>query len=267
MNSPTSPFLVVLLVAVCFAAVTYPTSALAQDKSTDTNSAPDSVWATMSTEIKNKPFSWGETKAKIEKHQGLAVLKRKRSYFRVEADSVQGWISSAWVTTDREEILREIREKREQERKEKERREYFQDLQRQGYTIALLEQTYAQNTADGISVGLRFRNVSDSKTVKYASVKWRLFNSVGDPTTGQINGTSVERARFVGPLEPGRDSYVEWENLFYSTVGTCLEVRKITVEHVDGSTFTYVDDLNDIVKYGDGVKLRGGCSYEAQQGR
>lgn len=62
------------------------------------------------------------------------------------------------------------------------------------------------------------------------------------------------------------DSGVEFETLRYSAAGRCAKVRRIEVEHVDGSSFVYVNDLEDISKYGDSaeytreVKLRGDCS-------
>lgn len=225
----------------------------------------DSVLVT-GGEIRDKPSVFGDSKLDLSRGDTVKVLRRRgENYFRVAHGEVEGWLSARQVMTS-EEKRKYRREMREQRRSAEEKRQYLQRLRDKGYTIVLTRQTFDKNSADGISVGLGLVNISRSKTVKYAKTTWKLFNSVGDPTAGK-NGRATAQTRLVGPLEPKESGYTEFENVWYNSVGTCAEIHRIEVEHIDGSNFTYVNDLQDIAQKAETVRLQGNCSYESQQER
>lgn len=141
---------------------------------------------------------------------------------------------------------------------------YIERMRDEGYSLVLEGHYLDRNSADGVSVALDLRNISKEKVIKYADIEWQLFNSVGDPVKGEHGTPSVTTTRFVGPLSQGETASVEFENVWYNSVGSCAVVRRIDVEHVDGSTFTYINDLQDISKRAGFVNLRGECRYEAQ---
>jgi hypothetical protein len=218
-------------------------------------------------EIKDKPSIFGDTKSELSRGDTVKVLRRRgEDYFEVAYGKVTGLLSERQVMTSEEEKEYE-REIEAQRRSAKEMREYLRSLREKGYTIVLARQTFEKNSADGISVGLGLVNISENKTIKYLRITWKLFNSVGEPTVGQNSGRSTARTKLVGPLKPRETGYTEFENAWDSSVGTCAEIRGIVVEHIDGSSFTYINDLKDIAMEDSNVRLRGDCSYEAQQER
>jgi hypothetical protein len=190
------------------------------------------------------------------------------TWFRVSLSDEEGWFYEYSVLDEYEEYKAEQRREARQDSilkarrkaKLKARKQHIDNLQRQGFTLKLESYDLNTNSADGVSVYLRMKNISESKTIKYVDVTWRFFNSVGDPARGQVEGQSTVDTRLVGPMRPQQDASIEWDNVLYSSVASCVEVRKIVVTHMDGSTFTYVNDLADIAKRTD-VPLRGDCSY------
>ena len=102
-------------------------------------------------------------------------------------------------------------------------------------------------------------NIGD-KTIKYITFEMSAFNGVGDPARGEHSGVSSLRRKGVGPIVPGEVAEYNFDNrLFYNGTTSCLELRRIVVEHMDGSTFTYVNDLKHIRLEGYNIPLRGEC--------
>jgi len=217
-------------------------------------------------EVKDKPSFFGDAKLNLSRGDTVLVLQEKKDYSRISYGGRKGWISNRQIMSpkEREEYRRKIEAQR---RRARQRARYIRGLREKGYTIVLTRQTLGKNSADGISVGLGLVNISQSRTVKYARITWKLFNSVGDPTEGKNSGRPIAKTKLVGPIEPGKTGYTEFENVWYSPVGTCAEIRGIQVEHIDGSSFTYINDLKDIAQEAESVRLAGDCSYEAQQER
>lgn len=153
-----------------------------------------------------------------------------------------------------------------------ERLERIEALREKEHSVVLRGQTFEKNSANGITLGIEVENISDSKTVKYLTIHWKLFNPVGDPADVEQGAGSAEaQTKLVGPLKPMEGSYTEFKNVWHSKVGGCAEIREIKVEHIDGSTYksrnlqTAVDTT--FQGLGTGPFIRGDCSYEAQQKR
>lgn len=174
-------------------------------------------------------------------------------YFRIDLGQRKGWVSGGSVVSVK--LARKVERAKEE-----------------GYGVVLVRQTFGRNSADGISVGVGLLNISKNKTIKYAEIDWKLFNSVGDPAAGENSGEATAETKLVGPIEPKDGGYTEFENLWYSPAGSCAEVREIMVEYIDGSTstldsgwFSFTDDLQYIAT--ENARLTEDCSYEAQQER
>lgn len=182
----------------------------------------------------------------------IIKLEHGDGYVQVKVEGKEGWVKKGTLSPIGP--YRRLQKRKRQ-------------LRQKGYTILLARQTFRKNSADGISVGLEPVNISQSKTIKYLRITWKLFNSVGDPTAGKNTGSATAQTQLVGPVEPKETGYTVFENVWYSSVGTCAEIWKIEVEHVDGSSFTYINDLEDIARDAEGVRVKGDCSYEAQQAR
>jgi len=175
----------------------------------------------------------------------LEVVGRLGSWYHVQLEDTTGYVVDQSLMSGK-------------------RYQYYERLRNQGFTISLLGQSLYLNSADGVTVSLELKNISESKVVKYLTIDWQLFNSVGDPVSGRNGTPSRTRVKFVGPVEPGSPTEAEFENLWYASTAACAVVQRIEVQHVDGSSFVYVNDLESISELADGVNLSGGCSYEAQ---
>lgn len=227
---------------------------------------PGTLRVTRKGPIRKAPFSFRDAVATVVKGDTVRVQFREGGYARVKHGDKEGWLSLDLLMS--EEEARGYRQKLRSQRSEaRQRRQRLQPLREKGYTILLTRQTFRKNSADGISVGLRVANISQTKTVKYLTVTWKLFNPVGEPTEGEYRRSPRARTRLVSPIDPGDKSRVEFENVWYSPAGACAEIRRIKVEHIDGSTFTYVNGLKDIAREAESVRLIRDCSYKAQQKR
>lgn len=214
--------------------------------------------------VRDDPSVFGDVRFSLDRGDRVIIGKVGDGYYKIVHNDREGWISERGLLS-KEEIQAYREEQIRKDKVRRERRKYLEGLRQKGYTLMLWEQSMSTNSADGVSVSLRMQNVSKSKTIKYAEIEWQLYNTVGDPTSGDNGTPSVTTTRFVGPLEPGEAGTVEFENVWYSSVGRCAVIRKIDVEHIDVSSFTYINDLEEIIRYAEGVRLKGDCSYEAQQ--
>jgi hypothetical protein len=67
------------------------------------------------------------------------------------------------------------------------------------------------------------------------------------------------------PLPTQTNEHTAWstsytfDNVWYTPVAVCIEVRKIVVCYMDGSSFTDVNDLREIDVYAQGFHFRGDC--------
>lgn len=233
--------------------------------------------------LRDKPSTLATSQKDVEEGVGKVLEMKDDKLFgksfgkwvRVSLSDREGWFYKYSVLDEydeykaeqrreaRQDSIRRARRARQdsiEQAKQRARRQHIDNLQRQGFTLKLESYNLSTNSADGVSVYLRMTNISESKTIKYVDVSWRFYNSVGDPVTGQIKRRSTVETRLVGPIRPQQDASIEWENVLYSAVASCAEVRKIVVTHMDESTFTYINDLSDIGKRTD-VPLAGDCSY------
>lgn len=208
--------------------------------------------------VRPRPISSSDGRGMLAEGDSVAVVDTAGAWVRVFSDSLGGWTYKDYI--DSESNIRQQRQAR------RERREYLEMMRRKGYTIRLIQQGFEKNSADGVTPTITITNIAEDKTVKYARITLRLFNSVGDATSGQHSPAS-QTVRAVGPIETGERGHYEFDNTWYSSVGSCTEIRRIVVQHIDGSRFTYVNDLQDIAKQAEGVRLQGDCSYEAQKRR
>jgi len=212
---------------------------------------------------------FGDEVAEVAKGSFGVVVGVKDNYRRVRLDSVTGWVYARRLQDPesyREKQRQEMLRRRAEERRRREAEDHIQSLRAKGYSVVLSRQTFSKDSAGGIKIGLGLGNISDSKTIKYATATWRLYNLVGDPVSKGLD-SSRAKTKMVGPMEPGETSYTEFEGVWYSNVGSCAVLEKLVVEHIDGTSFTYVSDLTDIAKKAEGVRLKGDCSYEAQKAR
>jgi len=198
--------------------------------------------------LKAGPSFDSEKKGFVEEGtRGVITAGPQNGYYRVDLAERQGWIY--------EESLGDLQLQRT-----------LKEARNKGHTVFLVFQDIQKSSVGDIDVSLGIANISDEKTVKYVDATWQLFNPVGDPVEEGLN-SSIAETQIVGPLKPGETASSTFDGVWNSNVGECVVLRKLVVQHIDGSSFTYINDLRDVVGGDGGVRLRGDCSYEAQQKR
>jgi hypothetical protein len=99
---------------------------------------------------------------------------------------------------------------------------------------------------------LAWRNLSPTKTVKYAHFEVVPFNAVDDSVASEIGDKILARLRDTGPVKPGewsgspgkvsespdRYDYNEWENVWYNSTIVRVELRRMSIDYTDGTHFT-----------------------------
>jgi len=213
-----------------------------------------------------KDWSSGDPSEMLEQFEKVEVLGAGITSVKVRVDSeTTGWVYYRKLMDMEEARSKMAAEKRRQEAVQKRReagRRHVQELRRKGYSIELDNLTYSINSAGGVTPTVTFDNISDinnGKTIKYAAFTLTPYNSVGDPVHGTTDGESTVTVEGVGPIGPTERAVLEFDNVWYNETVDCIEVRKIKLEFLDGSSFTYVNDLKDIAERAPSVNLRGDC--------
>jgi hypothetical protein len=157
----------------------------------------------------------------------------------------------------REDSLERARQKEKRER----RRSFEKLLREEGFGISLLAMKTLVGPAGGISPNIRIANITQDKTIKYAYFTLTPYNAVGDVAKRAAEGDATRTLRGIGPQGPSESAWHEFENVWQSEEIGCVEIRKIRIEHMDGSFATYGgDDLGTLKLPASGmVKTRGEC--------
>lgn len=111
--------------------------------------------------------------------------------------------------------------------------------------------SWSTNSVGGISVKLSVTNCS-LKTIKYISFQGYFLNAVGDKCRNEIGGSTVWKARGIGPIGPrptSLDNFAErFDNCrgtydfddptFYSEVADAFHLSSVSIQYTDGKTVT-----------------------------
>ncbi len=103
---------------------------------------------------------------------------------------------------------------------------------------------FSVDSAGGVSPRFEINNVSDRR-IKYVNVTLVPFNAVGDVATNTIGGSGQFTTSLVGPIEVGAKGVYDYRGSppHYNRTTRCIEVRRVVVEFMDGTSFTMVNDL------------------------
>lgn len=111
--------------------------------------------------------------------------------------------------------------------------------------------SWSTNSVGGISVKLSVTNCS-LKTIKYISFQGYFLNAVGDKCRNEIGGSTVWKARGIGPIGPRpssldnfaaqfdacRGTYDFDDPTFYSEVADAFHLSSVSIQYMDGKTIT-----------------------------
>lgn len=105
-----------------------------------------------------------------------------------------------------------------------------------GYVPGQTEEVWQSgpNSAGGVSVQFRYGNDSD-KTVKYVTFTVVPYNAVKDVQSCTISGISEARLQVTGPINAKDADSCTFENVWYNSTISTVELTKIEIEYMDGS--------------------------------
>lgn len=207
-------------------------------------------------------------------HGFISTIKHGRLWFASDK-GVQGWIDAAQATPifdpapflDSQEAIGAIspsnafvagilrsafktgvaRLLEERERKEREiiTEEMVSAVRRDHIPLAVAVVKNAPNPFHMVDPIIAVLNTS-TKTIKYIHFEIHVFNSVGDLVKGNLGQGGVLKLKGVGPLKPNEDAtFSDWGTGFISRTASCLELRKVSVEFMDGGTYAMINDLEN----------------------
>lgn len=90
------------------------------------------------------------------------------------------------------------------------------------------------NSAGGVSVKGAFVNNSD-KTIKYISIRFQPFNSVGDAVGCSIKNVSDYGLRCTGPINPNATYVFFGKNMWYNHSISSVKVTRADIQYMDGT--------------------------------
>jgi hypothetical protein len=102
----------------------------------------------------------------------------------------------------------------------------------------------APNSAGGVDVRLGIANLSE-KPIKYLRATVVPYNAVGDRVSGTIRRRSAAGIYATGPFaafERSKAPVFEplfWENIWYNYSITCIQLTRVSIEYMDGTTRTF----------------------------
>ena len=124
--------------------------------------------------------------------------------------------------------------------------------------IAISAINAQRNFANGIDISITYKNIDQSRIVKYATFKVIFKNRVDDIVSGEISGKTYTILEATGPYNPNDVSWggnSGWSTAFYHSNASKVEIVSISVEFMNG------DKLNDINVQG----IKGGSGLISQK--
>lgn len=111
------------------------------------------------------------------------------------------------------------------------------------------------NSAGGVSVRFQYRNDSE-KTVKYVTFTVVPYNAVKDVQRCTTRGRSEAYLQVTGPINAGSTGSCTFENTWYNSTISTIELTRIEIEYMDGSKETL---KGGEIQYEEIPKPAGGC--------
>lgn len=116
------------------------------------------------------------------------------------------------------------------------------------------------NSAGGVTLGLRWHNLSD-ESIKYVEITAVPYNAVGDSIASDIGSRTTFNGRIAGPIEPkSRADDYTWRNVWYNRSAAYVELTRMEIEYMNGSTLTL--EKEDIDQMYRGANRQNSCEYQ-----
>ena len=184
---------------------------------------------------------------------GQTILKSRVSVYKMRTAELQRQGLSPEEATAREN--QSILERATQARA-------LDKLRAQGIPIIIERFRHPVNSAGGVEPVITLSNISD-KEIKYIHVSGKVFNPVGDPARNEHGDRTNElKIRLVGPVPPRKPNVTysyEDDPPFYNGISSCIELRRVVVEYMDGTSFIMMNDLKEARRSESDYKIQNEC--------
>ena len=102
------------------------------------------------------------------------------------------------------------------------------------------------NSAGGVEVLHEIYNATD-KTMKYITITYVPYNSVGDIVSCTVKKISEARCQLTGPILPGKCDFISWKNLWYNPTIDTAKIKEVKIQYMDDTEETISGE--DIVDF------------------
>lgn len=106
-----------------------------------------------------------------------------------------------------------------------------------GAPIALSGVHGERDSANGINVGITWKNISPDKTVKHCWFDAEFSNSVGEIVSSEIGDKNSITLKDTGPYKPGKTVWgglSAWPRAFYHPNASTIRLTFVRCEYMDG---------------------------------
>jgi len=104
------------------------------------------------------------------------------------------------------------------------------------------------NSVGGVDFSIEWGYFDESKIIKYIYFTVVPYNAVGDIVRCEIGNHSTFTGQITGPINAMNDfetSY--WSTAWYNNTVNCIEITKVEIKYMDGSSYTYINELPKII--------------------
>jgi len=104
------------------------------------------------------------------------------------------------------------------------------------------------NSASGVSFSIDWFYYNTKKEIKYIYFTVVPYNAVGDRQYCDIRDHATFTGSATGPISASsRPKEYNWENAWYNSTIDSLEIIKVKLEYMDGTSYTFVKELKKII--------------------
>ena len=103
------------------------------------------------------------------------------------------------------------------------------------------------DSAGGWDLQVTVKN-KGSKTIKYITIPFTPYNTVGDRAYSSIGNTSTVNCNATGPIDPGKAQSFIFEHLWYNISLGWIETETILITFMDGTTYEWHSGLDEYFK-------------------
>jgi hypothetical protein len=105
---------------------------------------------------------------------------------------------------------------------------------------------YGPSSAGGVGVRSTYRHLKAGSVIKYLTFVVEAYNAVGDRVTDQVTGESTKSFQITGPIRTADEAEADresvWEPAWYNRTVTCLMLKTVRVQYMDGTEKTFEGD-------------------------